>query len=154
MDAISQTTFWSAFYWMKSFEFRLKFHWSLFLRVQWTIFSIGSDYGLAPSRRQANIWTNDGLVNGRIHASLGLNELNTMWWFEAKYPSNTLSQLKYSIITVVGWWYAKSYLKLDSTFCVWEQIAYKVHLTPHQTWLDVTVVAFESHPKFTIMVYS
>ena len=33
MDAISQTTFSSAFSWMKLFEFRLKFHWSLFLRV-------------------------------------------------------------------------------------------------------------------------
>ena len=38
MDAISHTTFWSAFSWMKIFEFRLKFHWSLFLRVQLTIF--------------------------------------------------------------------------------------------------------------------
>ena len=38
MNAISQTTFWSAFYWMKMFEFRLKFHWSLFLRDQLTIF--------------------------------------------------------------------------------------------------------------------
>ena len=34
MDAISQTTFSSAFSWMKMFEFRLKFHWSLFLGVQ------------------------------------------------------------------------------------------------------------------------
>ena len=38
MDAISQTTFSSAFSWMKMFEFRLKFHWSLFLMVQLTIF--------------------------------------------------------------------------------------------------------------------
>ena len=38
MNAISQTTFWSAFSWMKMFDFRLKFHWSLFLRVQLTIF--------------------------------------------------------------------------------------------------------------------
>ena len=38
MDAISQTTFSSGFSWMKIFEFRLKFHWSLFLRVQLTIF--------------------------------------------------------------------------------------------------------------------
>ena len=37
MDAISQTTFSSAFSWMKMFEFRLKFHWSLFLRVQLAI---------------------------------------------------------------------------------------------------------------------
>ena len=38
MDAISQTTSSSAFSWMKMFEFRLKFQWSLFLRVQLTIF--------------------------------------------------------------------------------------------------------------------
>ena len=37
MDAISQTTCSSAFSWMKMFEFRLKFHWRLFLRVQFTI---------------------------------------------------------------------------------------------------------------------
>ena len=38
MDAISQTTFSNVFSWMKMFEFRLKFHWSLFPRVQLTIF--------------------------------------------------------------------------------------------------------------------
>ena len=37
-DAISQTTFSNAFSWMKKFEFPLQFHWSLFLRVQLTIF--------------------------------------------------------------------------------------------------------------------
>ena len=38
MDALPQTTFWSAFSWMKTFEFRLKFHLSLFPRVQLIIF--------------------------------------------------------------------------------------------------------------------
>ena len=38
MDAISQTTFLSAFSCMKMLEFRFGFHWSLFLRVQLTIF--------------------------------------------------------------------------------------------------------------------
>ena len=37
MDAISQTTFSITFSWMKMLEFRLNFHWSLFLRVQLTI---------------------------------------------------------------------------------------------------------------------
>ena len=37
-DAISQTPFSSAFSWMKMLEFRLIFHWSLFLRVKLTIF--------------------------------------------------------------------------------------------------------------------
>ena len=38
MGAISQTTFSSAFSWMKMLKFRLKFHWNMFLRVQLTIF--------------------------------------------------------------------------------------------------------------------
>ena len=38
MAAIFQTTFSNAFSWMKMYEFRLKFHCRLFLRVQLTIF--------------------------------------------------------------------------------------------------------------------
>ena len=38
MAAISQTIISNAFSWMKMFEFRLRFHWILFLRVQLTIF--------------------------------------------------------------------------------------------------------------------
>ena len=40
IDAISQTTFSNAFSWMKMYEFRLRFHWSLFPRVQLTIFQL------------------------------------------------------------------------------------------------------------------
>ena len=38
MDAVSQTTLSNAFSWMKMLEFRLRFHWSLFLWVQLTKF--------------------------------------------------------------------------------------------------------------------
>ena len=38
MAAISQSAHSNAFPWMKIYEFRLKFHWSLFLRIQLTIF--------------------------------------------------------------------------------------------------------------------
>ena len=37
MPAIFQTTFSNTFSWMKMYEFWLKFHWSLFLRVKLTI---------------------------------------------------------------------------------------------------------------------
>ena len=37
MAAVSQTTLRKAFSWMQMLEFRLRFHWSLFLRVQLTI---------------------------------------------------------------------------------------------------------------------
>ena len=40
MASISQTTFSDSFSWMKMLKFRLKFHWSLFLRVQLTIFQL------------------------------------------------------------------------------------------------------------------
>ena len=62
MAAVSQTTHSNAFSWMKMLEFQLRFHWSLFLRVQLTIqkkSNIGSDNGLAPVRRQTIIWTID-----------------------------------------------------------------------------------------------
>ena len=36
MDAVSQTTVSNAFSWMKMYGFRLKFHWTLFSRVQLT----------------------------------------------------------------------------------------------------------------------
>ena len=38
MAAIFQTTFFKSISWMKKHEFCLRFHWSLFLRVQLTIF--------------------------------------------------------------------------------------------------------------------
>ena len=38
IDAVLQTTISNAFSWMKMFEFRLNFHWSLFLRAQLIIF--------------------------------------------------------------------------------------------------------------------
>ena len=63
MDAILQTRISSVFSWMKVLEFRLKFHWSLFLNVTKgpvNNTSIGSNNGSAPSRRQAIILTNDG----------------------------------------------------------------------------------------------
>ena len=77
IPAIFQTTFSNGFLWMKMHEFQLKFHWSLFLEVKLTIFSTGSDNGLAPTRRQAIIWTNDSLDHRCTYASLGLNELSS-----------------------------------------------------------------------------
>ena len=38
IDAILQTTFSNTISWMKMFEFRLKFHWSLFLKVPLILF--------------------------------------------------------------------------------------------------------------------
>ena len=67
--AISQTTFSDPFSGMKMYKFWLTFHWSLFPRIQLTISSIGSDDGLAPTRRQAIIWTNADPIHWRVYAN-------------------------------------------------------------------------------------
>ena len=73
---ISKTTFSNTFSWMKIYEFRLRFHWSLFLRVQLIIFQYwfrkkhGADQ--ATSHYLSQWWVD----YRRIYAPLGLNESN------------------------------------------------------------------------------
>ena len=71
----SQTTFSNAFSWMKIFEFRLKFHWSLFLMVQLTIFQHWFRYWLGAAQSTSYCLNQWCLVCRRVYASLGLNEL-------------------------------------------------------------------------------
>ena len=56
MADIFQMIFLNAFSWMKTIDIKLKFY-SQVSNKQYS--SIGSDNGLAPTRRQAIIWTND-----------------------------------------------------------------------------------------------
>ena len=85
MAAMSQTTFSNAFSWMKMYEFRLKFHWSLFLRVQLTISHHWFRWWLGAGQATSHCLKQCWLVCWRINASLGLNELtpvrrqNTIW---------------------------------------------------------------------------
>ena len=75
--AISQTTFSNAFSWKKLFEFRLGFHWSLFLRFELTIFQHWFRQWLGAGQATSHCLYQWWLVYWRIYASLGLNEL--MW---------------------------------------------------------------------------
>ena len=75
MDAISQTTFSNAFFLLKMFVFRLKFHWSLFPRVQLTIFQQWFRLWLGAVQATSHYLNQWWLVYQRIYASLGLNEL-------------------------------------------------------------------------------
>ena len=77
MDAISQTTFSNAFSWMKMLEYRLKFHWSLFLRVQLTISQHWFRQWLGALQATSHYLKQWWLIYRRIYASLGLNELST-----------------------------------------------------------------------------
>ena len=75
MDAFSQATFSSAFCRTKMFDSRLIVTAVCSLGSNKQYASIGWVNGLAPSRWQAIIWTNDGIFYRRIYASFGLNEL-------------------------------------------------------------------------------
>ena len=75
MDTISQTAFWSAFSWMKMFEFRFQFHWNLFQRVQLTIFQHWFRWWLGAVQATSHFLNERWLNYRRIYAWLGLNEL-------------------------------------------------------------------------------
>ena len=58
MAAVSQTTYSSAFLWMKSFYFDSNFTEVCSQGSNWQHISIGSGNSLAPNRQQAITWTN------------------------------------------------------------------------------------------------
>ena len=75
MAAIKQTTLSIAFSLMKKLEFRLNFHWSLFLRVQLTVFQHWFRKWLGAVQATSHYLNQWCLVYWRIYASLSLNEL-------------------------------------------------------------------------------
>ena len=77
MAAISQTILSDSFSWMKMLKLRLKFHWSLFLRVQLTLFQHWFRLWLGAGQATSHYLNQWWLVYWRIYASLGLNELIT-----------------------------------------------------------------------------
>ena len=78
MAAVSQTTLSNAFSWTKT-EFRFKFHWSLFLRVQLAIIQHWFRKWLVAGQATSHYLNQWWLVYWRIYASLGLNELMEAW---------------------------------------------------------------------------
>ena len=65
-------TFWIGFSWMKMYEFRLEFHWGLFLL---TIFQHWFRKWLGTDQATSHYLNQSWLVYRRIYASLGPNEL-------------------------------------------------------------------------------
>ena len=60
----------------KMYEFRLQFHWSLFLRVQFTIFQHRFKYWLCTDQATSPYLNQWWLEYRRIYASLGFSQLN------------------------------------------------------------------------------
>ena len=103
MDAISQTTFSSAFSWMKIFEFRLKYHWSLFLKLQLTTFQHWFRQWLGADQATSHYMKQWWFVCWRIYASLCLNELtpnvphkNPQWMHHAQMDRNLADTVRSS----------------------------------------------------------
>ena len=74
MAVIFQTTSLNAFSWMKMYELRLRFHWSLFLSVELTLFHQWFRLWLGAGSATSHCLNQCWLVHRRIYASLGLNE--------------------------------------------------------------------------------
>ena len=81
MADIFQTTVSNAFSWMKMFKFRLRFQWSLFPRVQLTIFQHWVRWWLGAGQATSHYLNQWWLDYRRIYASLGLNELSNMFTY-------------------------------------------------------------------------
>ena len=83
------TTYWNAFSWMKMHEFPLRFHWSLFLGVQITIFQHWFRWWLGACQATSHCLNQWWLMYWRIYASRGLNELKDRRKQTRIYFSNT-----------------------------------------------------------------
>ena len=66
----------NGFSWMKMYEFRCKFHWSLFLGVQLAIFQHWFRWWLGADQATSHYLNWWWLVSSHIYASFGLNESN------------------------------------------------------------------------------
>ena len=78
MATNSQTTFSNAFYTSQVWYFDSSFTEIYSQKSDWQYVNIVSVDGLAPSRRQSIIWTNDDQVHWGIYATLEGDELSQM----------------------------------------------------------------------------
>ena len=93
MAAISLTTLSNAFSWMTMLEFRIKFHWSLFIRVQLTISQHWFRWWLGADQATSHYLNQWWLDYRRIYASLGLNELTS--WMSTNIQQRTMVVITY-----------------------------------------------------------
>ena len=103
MDAISQTTFSSAFSWMKMSEFQLKFHWSLFRRVQLTMLKYRFRLWLGAVQSTSHYGNQWSLLYRRIYASLGLKYSIDSFTAFLHSPSARWVALKMTNVRIQCW---------------------------------------------------
>ena len=86
MAAGFQTAFSNAFSEKKMYEFRLKFHWKLFLRVQLILFQYQFRWWLGADQATSHYLNRWWSGYWRINVSLGLNELIGHWTYFCCHP--------------------------------------------------------------------
>ena len=105
----SQMTFSNVFSSMKMFEFRLKCHWRLFPRVQFTIFQPWFRWWLGAVQATSHYLNQWWILYRRIYASLGLNELTLKRpaeASEAQVPIQNYLHASIFIISAHCFWYS------------------------------------------------
>ena len=89
--------------WMKMHEIHLRFHWSLLPKFELKIFQIGSDNGLAPTRRQAIIWANEFI--SLMHICVTRSQwVNPLMRCHVKLQRKHQSSIKWPFVTEIHWW--------------------------------------------------
>ena len=109
------------------------------LGTNWQYVSIGSGNGLAPVRRQAIIWTNDGLVYWRIYSSLGLNELMTPYTI---IYSVLFTCLAYNLVLCLQWSSILCILFFVECILAWHTL--HSHIPAHREHI---LILFSFHPN-------
>ena len=128
MAAIFLTTFSNAFSWMKTYEFKFRFHWKLFLWVQLTIFQHWFRQWLGADQATSHYLNQWWLDYRRIYASLGLNELThyTLWRHMASENwaiigwDNDLSPIRCQVIILKQGWLVVNWT-LRNKYC-WDSM--------------------------------
>ena len=80
MAAISRMTLSNIFSWIKMLEFQLKFHWSLFIRIQLTIFQHWFRWRLGADQVISHYLNQWWLDCRSIYASLVLNKYDPLFY--------------------------------------------------------------------------
>ena len=97
MATVLRTTFSNVFYWMKIYEFHLRFHWSLFLMVYSTIFQHWFRYWLNANQATSHYLKQWWLDYRCIYASLCVNELKYL----APKKNDLLPSLRRLYVSIV-----------------------------------------------------
>ena len=113
-----QTTFSNAFSWMKIYKFRLRFHLNFFPSIQITIFHHCFRKWLGAGQATSHYLNQWWLVDWRVYASLGLNELSH--WSLGDVAAFSKCNFKIFVILKYMWYHSE--LNANGLYSWWVNI--------------------------------